>query len=98
MLSLFCVLAQKATFLSIDLYFAVQTTEKTSCARIKVILKCHRWHCLVFMVLILKKKKKELLKIKTNCSYTQCISGNVERVILYKIAFPTAKKCVLDCQ
>ena len=45
-----------------------------------------------------EKKKKELLKIKTNCSYTQCISGNVERVILYKIAFPTAKKCVLDCQ
>ena len=29
---------------------------------------------------------------------SHCISGNVECVILYKTAFPTAKKGILDCQ
>ena len=30
--------------------------------------------------------------------YSHCISGNVERVTLYKTAFQTAKNGVLDCQ
>ena len=29
---------------------------------------------------------------------SHCIIGNAERVVIYKIAFPTAKKGVLDCQ
>ena len=29
---------------------------------------------------------------------THCISGNVERVILYKTAFPSVKKGILYCQ
>ena len=32
------------------------------------------------------------------CLISHCISCNAERVILYKIAFLTAKKGVLDCQ
>ena len=39
-----------------------------------------------------------IIKVILFWSFSHCISGNAERVILYKIAFLTAKKDFLDCQ
>ena len=38
----------------------------------------------------------ECHKVRKRCPH--CISGNAERMILFKIAFPAAKKGVLDCK